>query len=180
MIAINLIPREYIDKQKRAAWGRLGAIAGAVVVLIVGGFSLVIVSRSRSLIGQVRILEARVKQLEEVAKQVDDLEAKKRSIEAKNAVVTTLLTARLDYPKVMEAVVRSLPPNQMWMTSMSTKKSDNAYAVNIAANAVSVDAVIRWLEKLQNTQGFSGVKLGAISSGAQGASFPMTFSYQPQ
>ncbi|MBI2070000.1 MAG: hypothetical protein HYT79_05300 [Elusimicrobia bacterium] len=181
MVRINLIPKEYIQKQTRAVMVKIGGAVGGVAALAIVGVSMTIYFQSRSLAREVETLEAKVKQLEEIAREVDALEAKKAAILSKNGVVQSLLGGRFDYPKVMEALVMSLPPNQIWFTSVGTAKSaEGGYQLTIQANSVGIQAVIKWLERLEATKGFSGIKLGSISNSASGSAFPITLVYTPQ
>ncbi|MBI4668374.1 MAG: hypothetical protein HY747_04175 [Elusimicrobia bacterium] len=179
MIKINLIPLEYIQKQKRAAIGKLGAVFGGTICVGVLAVSSTIYHKSRTLAKHVQTLEARLKQLEEVAREVDALEAKKSAILAKNTVVGSLLAGRLDYPKIMEAVVKSLPPNQIWIGGLTTMKTSQGYDLNIPASTLGMDSIIQWLQTLESSPGFSNISIGAITNTDSASTLPMKLTYKP-
>lgn len=177
MIAINLVPQEYIEKEKKKA--ATLAIAGLVSVILsaVAVYSAIKIYEKNKLADQVKGLEARIQALEEVAKQVDALEARKREIDAKNAIIGKLLAGRFDYPKMMEALVMSLPPNEIWVNSLGMKPSPGAFDLNVQSNAFGINSLIRWIQRLEESPAFSKVTLGAVNYSPTGIAFPISFTY---
>src|SRR3989338_743376 len=102
MITINLIPSEYIEKEKKKAVIILVSVSALIAVSAIGSFSFYKMRTLDVLSKKTIELEAKVKSLEAIAKEVDALEAKKKSIDARNSVVKQLLVGRFNYPMLME------------------------------------------------------------------------------
>lgn len=178
MIRVNLIPKEYLDKEKRRALAGLVGVGAGIVMLAIGGFTLSLFFKSKALADEIARIENEIKKLEIIAQEVDALEAKKSAIDKKSNTVGSLLIERLDYPKLMQDVLLSVPANQVWFRSLSTAKNNDVYNIQITANAMSMDGVIEWLRRLQNHDQIRNVNLGAMTNSPAGVSFTMQFDYQ--
>ncbi|MBI4369431.1 MAG: hypothetical protein HY547_04305 [Elusimicrobia bacterium] len=179
MIRINLVPREYIEREKKRSTTTMAAAAAALVVAVVGAVTLTLSMKSKALAGQAGSLQNRIVQLEAIALEVDQLESKKQQIDSKNNVVNALLVGRVDYPKIMEIIVQGLPPGQVWFAGMNTSKTMEGYEISLQAIALNIDTVIRWLERLESMPEVTKVSLGAISSSENQVSFPIKFTVVP-
>lgn len=180
MININLIPPEYIEKEKHKAAAGIIFAAVALVGIVVAGFSTTLLLKLKSLETQKISLEAEVKKLEDVAREVDALEARKREIEAKTNTVQGLLSGRFVYPAVMEALAECLPPGQVSVKSLGLEKKEGNFQLAINAEGTSIQSVIQLLQRLEARPVFSNINLGPISYLADGVTFQINMDYKLQ
>ncbi len=179
-VKINLIPFEYIEREKRRTWIKLGGVGAIAALIALGGYSMTLVLKSSAQTKEIRETEVKIAKLEEVAREVDALEAKKDAISKKNSTVRALITDRFDYPKLMEDFVMSIPQGQIWISNFGTSHTADSYSVNIGAMAVNIKSIIKWLSTLLHDPKFSKVNLGAMSNGAEGTNFSISFDYRPK
>ena len=178
MIRINLIPPEYTQKARDRALMAVAGAAGGAALVVVGSISFAIDMKKRNLIKERRELEAKVKRYEEIAQFVDRLEARRGEIQSKNNIVLQLLRGRLDYPKLFDALVESLPPNQMSLTNLQMEKRDRSFLLRIAATGLGTATVIWWLQRLEARPDFVSVELTSLNYLANGtASFSLAMEY---
>ncbi|MFC1520805.1 PilN domain-containing protein [Elusimicrobiota bacterium] len=182
MIRVNLIPKEYIQKEKKREVAMLAGGAAGIVAMIVIGISLSFVFKAQNLKKQAMNLESQVSELEQIASQVDALQSTKNSITSKIDAVKKLITERFTYPKLMQGLASILSP-QIWYSNVvaSPEAGGNKFNMNISAMATSIDGVIEWIEKLESNPAISEVDIGALSGVSSGKIIPINvkFEYKP-
>lgn len=166
MIRVNLVPPEYMAKQRAkvqaARLGALGAFAALLVVLV----SLLHVKSTfdaeRTLKEKQRLLQT----YQDKVSKVRDLEAAKASVEGHLNAIDMLLNGRLYYTNFIRDLLKTLP-STVWFSALNTtvQPANGNIDFNVNAGARSAEDFAAWYSRLDAAGGpFTAPKLnGGLS-----------------
>ena len=109
--------------------------------------------------------KTRIQELETIIAKVEELEAAKVKLNNKKGIIKSLESERVRYPQFMDDVMRLLPAN-VWLTSLATISQipTNSMDVTMMLSALDNYAIADFVANLENSEIFTGVTLGAIST----------------
>jgi len=181
MIKVNLIPPEYLARQKsRTQTLRILAVV-ALSAVAFAGITVVHITGAYEAERIIKEKQAKIRSLQAQVDKVKELEAAKASVKAHLDALNDLLRARFYYPYFMRDMAKSLA-NSVWLSSvMTTLGEGGKIDFNVSAHAKNGDDVAAWVNTLENNPRFSNVTLGQMSvSGSeqeQTVSFPLKAVY---
>ena len=181
MIKVNLIPPEYLVRQKqRLQYMRIAGGASVIVVLFLG-LSVMHIKSALSAEKLLVLKQAELKSYEAKVNKVKELEAVRAAASAHLEALNGLIVVRYYYPLLMADLIKNLAPT-VWLTSITTTlKEDGKIDFTINANARSGDDIPAWLAQLENDRQFSNVSMGPLSVGGDKSfTFQLSASYAAQ
>jgi len=180
MIRINLIPSEYLLRQRQRL--QIVRIAGIGVVLfaVILGFTLMQVRRTIAMEQELALKKAQLAKLEAQVEEVKQLESLKASISAHLNAIGDLLAARFHYTSFMRDLAASIPPTIYFDSVQTMLKPGATIDANMLVHSGSAEDVTNWLRTLETDPKFSKTVLGGMSvspTGPAAFTFPLSFSY---
>ncbi|MFH1619147.1 MAG: PilN domain-containing protein [bacterium] len=181
MIKINLVPQEFLAKQKQQHRILQAVAAGILVISLLSMISFWHMSRATRIEAVLKQKEARLKQLQEVLNQVKALESEGAAVKAHLDAINALGKIRLIYTKFLQDFAKTIP-GSVWFTALRTSARDsNTVDFNISGMSRSTEDLAGWLHTLETSGSYSGVELGGINitAGPTGKtlSFPIKAVY---
>ena len=174
MIRINLIPREELEKEaKKKTIILLGAAGSALVAMGILYF-ITRLAADRTVTVKLNDLEVQLKKYQEIADKVKQLKNTTATLETRKGVIETLMKGRLLYPQFMEDFLNLLPP-AVWLTSMNTTSSADTITLDMSCMSFDKFMVADFIANLENSQKFSAIEIGNISSTGAGAQEAFVF-----
>jgi len=185
MIKINLVPKEIEKKAQQKEKIILLSLSGVLVLAIFFGIWFWKLAQVKRLESHLRKLDNELKSLQSQAKKVDEIERNKKALHQRLGVINTLLTSRLDYPKLMEKLAMpDIIPSRVWITSLLTKTSQDIIDLSFQVQAMDNYAIADFLANLDKNKSFDKVELNAITTTKIGDTPVRTFSikclYKPE
>lgn len=178
MIRINLVPPEFLDKQKQRMHVVKVSAGVVLVALLILGFSLRMVSRSGALAQELAGKQLQLGKLQSKVEEVNRYQEIKNRVKAHLDAINTLLSSRLYYAYFMQDILKALPSG-VWFNSLSSGYRDpGVIDATIHCSALSGDDIAKLVDNLeQQPELYSGVTLGPITVATPGYSFPLTITY---
>jgi len=186
MIRINLIPPEYMAKQRaKVQAARLGAV-GALAALLVLMVTLVHVKSTFNAEKTLKEKQRLLQTYQDKVSKVRDLEAAKAAVEGHLNAIDMLLNGRLYYTNFIKDLLKSLP-STVWFSALNTtvQPASGAIEFNVNAGARSAEDFASWYTRLESPDGnFTAPKLNgglSINKDNQSAytySFSLSCSYK--
>jgi Tfp pilus assembly protein PilN len=184
MIRINLIPKEYIDRQLKRKM--LSYIISSSIWLIIAViiFTGRLVLKARNIESELQIKEARLKVLKSTVDKVKELEANKAAVKAHVDTINNLLDSRFYYVNFMQDFAKTLSAD-VWFRSINTKSDETGkIKFNVIGISKTVEEIAKWYSILENNNRFEDPNLGTVTVSGSGAdvsySFPLdSFYFMP-
>jgi len=182
MIKINLVPADFLEKQKQQHYVLQAVAAGVLVIGLIGVVTFVQFSKAGKLEAELKQKEQVLQRLQVVLQEVRNLETETAAVKAHLDAINGLMATRLVYSYFMQDLVRSLP-SSIWFGNLQTT-NNGTVAVNFSANCMarSSEDLAEWINTLETSGKYSGVDIGAISVSVSDSgktlSFPVQAVYQ--
>lgn len=180
MIRINLIPPEYLARQRQRLQIVRIAGVGFLFFALILGFTLMQVRRTIAMEQDLTLKQAQLAKLEAQVAEVKQLETLKSSISSHLNAIGDLLTARFHYTSFMRDLAKSIPPTIYFDSVQTILKPGAVIDASMLVHSGSSDDVTNWLRTLETDPRFSKTVLGGVSVSATGPAaftFPLSFSY---
>lgn len=184
MIKVNLVPAELLAKareKQRAV--QIGLAIGAVGLLILGA-SLLFVSRLTRLEAKLKADETKLAQLSAVVAKVKEVETTASLLKARLKVIEDLDKGRRAYPYFMSDFVRSVPSGVRVQNLSTTGGSNAPIKLRVNAEARTNEDIALWVRKMEESNRFSEIELGAVNAKetteAVLRGFSLNMTYTPQ
>lgn len=179
MIKINLLPhRAEQQGSSLKLQAAVGAVALVVVLATCAYFLAEINGRIDDTKAQITQVTNEVARLQSIIGEIDKIKERKADLEKKLAVIDELEMGRLDTVRLMENLSRATP-EQLWFEKVDYK----AKRVSISGAALDNQVIAQFIQKLNQTPGFSGVVLSettrAVQNGLDVVRFSLSFAAQP-
>lgn len=177
MIKVNLVPREFLDKEVQRQRLAQAGVVGAIALVLVLFVSAAHWYRATKTEGEFAELNKKYEKLAKIVAQLEELEKTANAVKIRLGVIQGLLKGRALYPWFMTDLQSTLPPG-VWMTSLTTSaKEPNGLTVKIGnASANSSGGVSQWLRNFESSGKFKDLKLSAIAVTDKGDSKQYSFS----
>jgi len=182
MIKVNLVPNEYLLKQRQR---NQMTRAFGVVALVAVGFAVLSVLHVRRALESESLLQekqTKLRQLQTTVDKVKELENIKSSVQAHLDALEGLIVTRYRYPLLMQDIARRLPPT-VWLSNISTTlRPDGAIDVRLMSGARVGEDVAGFVANLENSEKFADPVLGPVnvteSQNVKLYNFPVNFTYK--
>lgn len=168
MIRVNLIPQEFLLKQKqRTQLMRAGAV-GVLVVAGVLSLTFLHISRAYAAEDLLRQREKTLSELQVKVAKVKELEQTRDMVRAHLAALEGLMLERTTYIDFMVRLAGTMP-DPLWFESVLTTAAGSAptccgaFNFTIAAASRTGDGAAQWLRSMDNMKGASGVEISGIN-----------------
>ena len=130
-----------------------------------------------SIEGKIQKAEKELAQNEAIVKKVDELQATKTILQTKKDIISTLVSYRLLYPKLMEDMLMVLPEG-IWFAGINTILTDGGkMEVKVDAGALTPFAISELLSALSADRQITELELGAINTVKNDAISSSLFSF---
>ncbi len=176
MIRINLVPADFLAKQKQQHRILQVAIIAVIFLAITFGISFMHMSKATGV--ETRLAEKKeiLKKLQNTVNMVKKLESDKKAVTAHLNAITGLAKTRLIYTHFMQDLVKSLPGGIQFNSLRTTTKGTKTMDFNIPAISRSAEDLAEWIRMLNNSEDkYTNVALGSISISDSEAGKKFTF-----
>lgn len=182
MIRINLVPADFLAKQKQQHRILQAAIIAVIFLAITFGISFMHMSKATGVEAHLKKREQRYQELRNIINKVKKLEADKKAINAHLDAIKGLAEIRLIYTYFMQDLVQSLPGGIRFKSLKTTTRGAKTLDFSIPAESRSAEDLAEWIRMLNNSKDkYKNVELGgiSISGSATGKkfSFPIKATY---
>lgn len=182
MIRVNLIPQEYLLKQRQRT--QLMRAAGMGLLVVVGVISLTFmhINRAYSSEDLLRQREKTLAELQVKVAKVKELEQTRDMVKAHLAALEGLMLERTVSMDFMARLARTMP-DPLWFESVVTVAAPGrssccgAFDFTVAAASRSGDGAAQWLRNMDGVTGVSGVEISGINVTKDEASGQETFKF---
>ncbi len=173
MVNINLLPQEFIQRQKFKEVVSLVILSAGIVSVVLISFYILQLSTLIKLQTELAIIQREIKSLEPIVKEVDQLQKTKAELESTKQLVSQLLFSGLIYPKFMVDLLKVLPEN-IWLSNLNTTvirdtANNMISSLDVRLTCFSYDkfSIADFLSNLENSEKFKDVRLGPINISQQ-------------
>ncbi|MDW8055977.1 MAG: PilN domain-containing protein [Elusimicrobiota bacterium] len=191
MININLLPKEFIAKQRFKELVTLITLCSIILVIFLGMIYITRTITLAQLVAELNKVETELKQLEPIVKEVEEHNKLKMKLEGRKNLVIYLMSQGVVYPKFMSQLLRTLPDG-VWITNMNTNtiieptgdKKIAGVRVRLSCSSYDKISIADFLSNLENFGQFKDIKLGPINISQQDKyelhNFSVEFIYTAQ
>jgi len=173
MVNINLLPQEFIQRQKFKEMVSLIILSASIIVIVLISVYVLQFTTLMRLNSELVVIQKEIKSLEPIVKEVEQLKKNKAELESTKQLVEQLLFSGLVYPKFMVDLLKVLPEN-IWFSNMSTTigrdpTTNTVSSLDVKLTCSSYDkfSIADFLSNLENSDKFQNVKLGPINISQQ-------------
>lgn len=164
MIKINLVPADFLAKQKQQHRILQVAVVAVIFLVIMAGISFMHMSKAKNIEATLAEREQRLSQLQAVIQQVKLLEKERKLVTAHLNAITGLAKIRLIYTYFLQDLVRSLPGGIRILSLKTTTRDAKTLDFSIPAISRSAEDLSQWVRTLNNSKDkYKNVELGGIS-----------------
>ncbi|MDD4004270.1 MAG: hypothetical protein PHW69_03590 [Elusimicrobiaceae bacterium] len=168
MIRVNLIPQQYLLKQKQRT--QLIRAAGVALLLVVGVISLTFmhINRAYSSEDLLRQKEKTLAELQVKVAKVKELEQTRDLVKAHLGALEGLMLERTAYMDFMAQLARTMP-DPLWFESVVTNAAAGrssccgAFDFTVSAASRSGDGAAQWLRNMDGMKGVANVEISGIN-----------------
>ena len=182
MIRINLVPADFLSKQKQQHRVLQVGVAAVIFLMIISGISFMHMSKAAKVETYLEKREKRYQELKTIISKVNKLKADKKAVTAHLNAIKGLAEIRLLYTHFMQDLVKSMPGGVRFTSLRTTIKDAKTLSFNIPGMSRSAEDLAEWIRTLNNsTNMYKNVELGGIaitkSDTGKKFTFPITATY---
>ena len=173
MVNINLLPQEFIQRQKFKEIVSLIIFSASIIVVVLISIYILQFATLMKLNAELAVIQREIKSLEPIVKEVEQLKKNKAELESTKNLVEQLLFSGLVYPKFMVDLLKVLPEN-VWLSNLNTMivrdtASSLVSSLDVKLTCSSYDkfSIADFLSNLENFEKFKNVRLGPINISQQ-------------
>ena len=196
MRRMDLLPVAYVERRRERRNIGLVFLAGAVVVLLLVGWFLLLTTQVNQAQDDLAAVQATNRQLEAEIAELQRFAELEAEVQAKRTALQTVFAGDIDWPAMMTQIAMVIP-GDVWLNNFSTSAgtTEGAAPVGSEANAIRLSnkspigrisfdgnsvcmpGVPRWLIRLGTVKDFSAVWLSdATEADSRPGCEPVTFS----
>lgn len=182
MIRINLVPTDFLAKQKQQHRVLQVGAAAVIFLTIIFVISFMHMSKATKVEAHLKEREKRKAELQSIITKVNKLMGDKKAINAHLNAINGLAKIRLIYTHFMQDLVKSMPGGVRFTSLKTTTKGAQTLDFNVPAISRSAEDLAEWIHTLNNSTGmYKNVELGGItitkSDTGKKFSFPIKATY---
>lgn len=163
MIRINLVPADFLAKQKQQHRVLQVGLAAVIFLAILFGISFMHMSKVTKVEAHLEKREKRYQELKTIISKVNKLKADKKTVTAHLNAIKGLSEIRLIYTHFMQDLVRSMPGGVRFTNLKTTIKNAKTLDFSIPGMSRSAEDLAEWIRTLNNSKDYKNVELGSIS-----------------
>ncbi|ADH86977.1 PilN domain-containing protein [Desulfurivibrio alkaliphilus] len=173
MIKINLLPIKEIRQKLRRRYeffGLFGALA--VVLLVLGGITLVMALQAGRLEARISDLEAERASYVAIQREIDGLRRKREELEVKIAAIDQLRADSQLPVRIVDEISNLTPSARMWLTSLRMSGT----TINLAGIGLDNPTIAQYMQALERSPYFSSADLTSSTQTEVGGNRLKSFS----